>query len=222
MIYYRSGQWFVSTEKIVYSRDGEVLESVIGQEGKQWWKNFANEWKDMKIINFSDLENITPLILSRLEKANKYKIAEDYLEQVEEYVLEGSFSKESGHPLQIIEQAEANLRREELMIQKEFEDSLAAIDLYPLIEKVINDGRYGSQNEMETKLNAFALSGKLDRQEVSKLEKVLSSRVSKDLNSGSVPTGSTLEVLYTQHNEVSELKELLADLSELILPLEVE
>lgn len=217
MIYYRGGKWFISTEKIIYKQDGATLESIIGQEGKQWWKDLSKKWKKTEIIEFVPLDDITPLSLSRLEKINAHNISEVYFEEVEAYVLEGRFPQGSGHSLRAIEMEEKNLKLEEKIIQKEFEDSLLEINTYLLLKNLIKEGRYGEEDEIISKINVFFISDKISEEESLDLKSLVQEKVKEFESLGVKPTDSMLVDLTQQQIEIKAIKSLLADLSELIL-----
>lgn len=217
MIYYRNGNWFISNTQISYKQNGITSESIVGQEGLSWWKELARKNENFEIVKVTPLEATTPLRLSRLELVNQRDIPEIYSEEVEEYVLDGNFSKRIDNPLQLIQQEEIKLKIEENYVQERFIKTLESIDIFPLLEGIIESGRYGSEIEMEEKINSFALSKEISSEEKKVLEHKLKERVTKDMREGVKPANSSLLTLSKQQKEINRLENILADLSELVL-----
>ena len=75
----------LSTLKVRYMRNGETIEQEVGQEGKQWWLDFASKWDDTEIIGFVDVA-YTVEQLTKFEEIRGLSIATNILN---DYVMEG-------------------------------------------------------------------------------------------------------------------------------------
>jgi len=58
----------IKTLKVRYTRNAIVSEQFIGEEGKQWWVDFADKWTDVTSIEF--VEDFTELKKAKILKAN--------------------------------------------------------------------------------------------------------------------------------------------------------
>jgi hypothetical protein len=75
----------LATSKVVYTKNGEQIEQVVGEEGQQWWLNFAEKWDHTNIIEFTDVV-YTDEQLARLEEVKNLDISDSV---ASEYVMEG-------------------------------------------------------------------------------------------------------------------------------------
>ena len=69
-----------------YRRDGEEFEQVMGDEGEQWWHDFAAKWPETEIIEFTQL-HYSPAQLARLDEVQN--IGGEYADAVRAYILDG-------------------------------------------------------------------------------------------------------------------------------------
>lgn len=122
------GGWRLAEKTVRYRRDGEEHEQVMGDEGEQWWHDFAEKWPDTKIVEFTQL-HYSPEQLARLEEVQG--VGGEHAEAVRAYVLDGVVP-EGGldallakpEPPETTEQKLARLEQQNLIIM----DALA--DLY--------------------------------------------------------------------------------------------
>ena len=78
--------WKLAEHTVRYIQKGEEIEQVVGEEGKEWWLDFAEKWEHTQIIEFTDL-HYTSEQLTRLEEIQG--IGEGYMEACSDYVLNG-------------------------------------------------------------------------------------------------------------------------------------
>ena len=122
LIYYKNGKYHISNLKVHYidEHEGEVIK-FVGQEGKQWWIDFAENWEDtFELKGFIEVE-VTDEQLKRLEKVNELNLQEG-ITLIDEYVLENDlFNVDLGHPLQVIkmEQDLINTQKMAMNLQKQ-------------------------------------------------------------------------------------------------------
>lgn len=81
--------WKLAQQTVRYTRDGEDFLQVMGDEGEQWWHDFAAKWPETTGIEFTDL-HYTPEQLARLEEIQD--VEGRYIEEMERYVLDGIIS----------------------------------------------------------------------------------------------------------------------------------
>lgn len=87
MLYKNKEGLKLSNLKVKYTQNGKEKEQFVGEEGKQWWIDFADKWENTNIIEFVDI-TYTVEQLSRFEEIKDFK----YLtEDVENYVDDGAF-----------------------------------------------------------------------------------------------------------------------------------
>lgn len=79
--------WRLAEHTVRYIQKSEEIEQVVGEEGKEWWLDFAGKWEHTQIIEFTDLY-YTPEQLARLEEIQE--IGEGYMEACSDYVLNGN------------------------------------------------------------------------------------------------------------------------------------
>lgn len=72
--------------RVRYTKNEEEFEKKIGEEGKQWWLDFAAKWEDTNIIEFVDII-YTAEQLSRFEEVKDIKVGEDVLN---DYVIDAN------------------------------------------------------------------------------------------------------------------------------------
>ena len=77
--------WELAEHTVIYTQNGEQKEQVVGEEGKQWWLDFAEKWEHTEIVEFTEL-HYTEEQFNRLEKINGM-VADS--EELENYVLNG-------------------------------------------------------------------------------------------------------------------------------------
>lgn len=103
LVYYKNGKYHISNLKVHYmdEHEGEVIK-FVGQESKQWWIDFAENWEDtFELKRFIEVE-VTDKQLKRLEKVNELNLQEG-VTLIDEYVLENDLSEvKLGHPLYTI------------------------------------------------------------------------------------------------------------------------
>lgn len=85
-IYKTASGWDRTRKTVEYNRDGEYHKQTMGDEGEQWWHDFAQKWPETEILGFADIE-YTPEQLARLEEVQE--VEGRYAEEIELYVLEG-------------------------------------------------------------------------------------------------------------------------------------
>ena len=78
--------WELPTRTVRYTRDGKEFEQIMGDEGEQWWYDFAEKWPETTISEFTDL-HYTEEQLARL--AEIQDVEGQYQEELEGYVLDG-------------------------------------------------------------------------------------------------------------------------------------
>ena len=100
MIYYENGKYYISNLKVHYidEHEGEVIK-FVGQEGKQWWIEFAELWKEtFELVGFEETQ-IKDEWIERLEEINNLNLPEE-ISLIEEYVYDEDVSQvDSQHPL---------------------------------------------------------------------------------------------------------------------------
>ena len=79
--------WRLAEHTVRYIQKSEEIEQVVGEEGKEWWLDFAEKWEHTQIIEFTDL-HYTSEQLTRLEEIQG--IGEGYMEACSDYVLNGN------------------------------------------------------------------------------------------------------------------------------------
>lgn len=79
--------WRLAEHTVRYTQNGEEIEQIVGEEGKEWWLDFAEKWEHTQIIEFTDL-HYTPEQLARLEEIQE--IGEGWVEECNDYVLNGN------------------------------------------------------------------------------------------------------------------------------------
>lgn len=118
MIYYKNGQYHISTLKVHYKEkdEGEVIK-YIGQEGKEWWEEFAKMWPEtFELIDFIETEH-TEEQKERLDKVNELNLPEG-ISFIDNYVMDGSTDKiTKGHPLYIIKLSDENEMLSDALIE---------------------------------------------------------------------------------------------------------
>ena len=127
LVYYKNGKYHISNLKVHYidEHEGEVIK-FVGQEGKQWWIDFAENWEDtFELKGFEEVE-VTDEQLKRLEKVNELNLQEG-ITLIDEYVLENDLSEvKLGHPLYVIK-LELEIKKENQALRKSSQMSLATI-----------------------------------------------------------------------------------------------
>ncbi|MGK4040967.1 hypothetical protein AB0Y20_01600 [Heyndrickxia oleronia] len=109
MLYRNGNQWDLCPYKVRYTQYGEVLEQYT--HDKQWWIDFAVQWKHTTILEFIDMK-YTNEQKARLEEI-KY-IPEGYGDICSDYVIDGSFPTDwVDHPLQLIQLRKENEKLKE-------------------------------------------------------------------------------------------------------------
>lgn len=96
LIYYKDSEWHMCTEKVRYMQHGKEIEQYVGNEGHDWWVEFANKWEHTEIIEFMPVTS-TAERLERLEEI-KY-IGEGYGSLCTEYVERGTLPDSVNNPL---------------------------------------------------------------------------------------------------------------------------
>ncbi len=81
--------WKLAEHTVRYTQNGEEIEQVVGEEGREWWLDFAEKWEHTQIVEFTDL-HYTAEQLTRLEEIQS--IGEGYMEACSDYVLNGNIS----------------------------------------------------------------------------------------------------------------------------------
>ena len=145
MVYYKNGKYHISNLKVHYvdEHEGEVIK-FVGQEGKRWWIDFAEQWEEtFKLKGFEEVE-VTDEQLARLKKTNELNLQEG-VTLIDEYVLENDLSKVTlGHPLYVVK-LEFEMKKENQTLKKSSQMSLATI--MQLDKKVL---------ELEKKINEIS------------------------------------------------------------------
>lgn len=77
--------WTLAEHTVIYIKNGETIEQAVGEEGKEWWLDFAEKWSDTEIIEFTDL-HYTDEQLARLEEIKIMELSDNVLD---EYVING-------------------------------------------------------------------------------------------------------------------------------------
>lgn len=128
MIYYKNGKYHISNLKVHYidEHEGEVIK-FIGREGKQWWIDFAEKWKDtFELKGFEEVE-ITDEQLKRLERVNELNLREG-TSLINEYVVSGDLSEvHLGHDLYVLKLSEENTSNQAMLVEFLFENALGGI-----------------------------------------------------------------------------------------------
>lgn len=112
MIFYERGQWHFCTEKVRYIQRGQEVEQYVGQEGKQWWLDFAAKWDHTQIIEFVPVES-TDEQLARLEEINHLRIPDGFGAMLTNYVRDGVFPEGLAHPLRQLQIAKEQERQDQ-------------------------------------------------------------------------------------------------------------
>ena len=84
--------WKLAEHTVRYTQNGEEIEQVISEEGKEWWLDFADKWADMEIIEFTNL-HYTDEQLARLEEIKIMELSDNVLD---EYVINGVAGESMG------------------------------------------------------------------------------------------------------------------------------
>ena len=85
MIYKQNNELKLATSKVVYTKNGEQYEQVVGEEGQQWWLDFAEKWEHTDIVEFTDV-TYTDEQLARFEEIKDLDVSDGI---ASEYVMEG-------------------------------------------------------------------------------------------------------------------------------------
>lgn len=95
---YINNEYKLPTHSITYTRNDEGFTQNIGIEGIEWWKEFEQQWKDMKIISIDELQ-YTKEQLNRLEKVNELGLKDGFSGLVWDYVANNTLPDGYIHPL---------------------------------------------------------------------------------------------------------------------------
>ena len=98
MIFYKNGNWHISTEQVHYRQHGEEIIQFVTAEGHDWWTDFESKWDHTEIIKFIPVEP-TAEQQERLDEINQLDISEGLSEIVDNYVADGTFPEAINHPL---------------------------------------------------------------------------------------------------------------------------
>lgn len=80
------GGWRLAEKTVRYKRAGVEYEQVMGDEGEQWWHDFAAKWPETEIIEFTQL-HYSPEQLARLDEVQS--VGGEYAEACRAYVFDG-------------------------------------------------------------------------------------------------------------------------------------
>lgn len=75
----------LATSKVVYTKNGEQIEQVVGEEGQQWWLDFAEKWEHTSVIEFTDMV-YTDEQLARFEEIKDLDVSDGIANN---YVMDG-------------------------------------------------------------------------------------------------------------------------------------
>lgn len=96
--------WNLAEYTVRYTHRGEEVEQIVGEEGKEWWLDFAEKWEDTNIVEFTDMV-YTEEQLARLEEIKNLDIADNI---ANEYVMDGIIG--AGMEVFALEKENAKLR----------------------------------------------------------------------------------------------------------------
>ena len=77
---------------VIYKKNNKTIEQAVGEEGKEWWLDFAEKWSDTEIIEFTDL-HYTDEQLARLDEIKIMELSDNVLD---EYVINGVAGESMG------------------------------------------------------------------------------------------------------------------------------
>ena len=107
MIYYKNGNWHISTEQVHYRQHGEEITQYVTSEGHDWWTDFESKWEHTELINFIAVD-YTPDQLARFEEIEKLNVTEGFASELAQYVKDGSFPEGVNHPLRNLQLQKEN------------------------------------------------------------------------------------------------------------------
>ena len=84
----------------------------MGEEGKQWWLDFAAKWDHTEIIEFVPAE-ATAEQQARLEEINQLRIPDGFGSMLTGYVQDGAFPEGLAHPLRQLQIAKEQERQDQ-------------------------------------------------------------------------------------------------------------
>ena len=85
MLYKQNNELKLATSKVVYTKNGEQFEQIVGEEGQQWWLDFAEKWEHTSVIGFTDMV-YTDEQLARFEEIKDLDVADGIANN---YVMDG-------------------------------------------------------------------------------------------------------------------------------------
>ena len=112
MLYHKGGLWHFCAEKVRYIQHGKEITQHVGEEGKQWWLDFAAKWDHTEIIEFVPVE-ATEDQITRLEEINQLRIPDGFGSMLTGYVQDGAFPEGLAHPLRQLQIAKEQERQDQ-------------------------------------------------------------------------------------------------------------
>ena len=88
MIIKKNNELRLSEQKVKYIQHGVEIEQIVGEEGIQWWNDFAEKWEHTNIVEFINIE-YTAEQLGRFEEIKELDIADNI---ANDYVMDGVVS----------------------------------------------------------------------------------------------------------------------------------
>ena len=107
MIIKKNNELKLAEKKVKYIQRGIEIEQIVGEEGIQWWNDFAEKWEHTSIIGFEDVQH-TEQQVKRFEEVKNMKASESILQ---DYVVEGII----GEGLEILALKKENEELKQLM-----------------------------------------------------------------------------------------------------------
>jgi hypothetical protein len=101
--------WDLAENSVIYLENEVQKEKVVGEEGKEWWAEYAEKWDNISIIEFTELHYEAEQ-LSRLQEIQKIKT---HHEACEDYVLSGTLP--DIEPFKVLKLQKENTELRELL-----------------------------------------------------------------------------------------------------------
>ena len=136
VLYYKNNQWHICEEKVRYIQHGEEKEQFIGQEGHQWWVDFANKWEHTEIVEFIPVEPTTEEI-ARLEEVNELRVPDGFGTVIGEYVESGVFPEGVNHPLRSLQILKENQQQGIDLSEREIQEIIQGQEISDLDIRVL-------------------------------------------------------------------------------------
>ncbi len=117
MLYKTHDGWRLPERTVIYTQNGQTIEQPVGEEGIEWWQQFADKWEHTEIIEFTEL-HYTDEQLARLGEVQN--IGEGYTAECESYVIDGTIP--DAEPFKII-----RLEKEKAELQGVLDDLIQVL-----------------------------------------------------------------------------------------------